>query len=134
MFEKPIYSKMDALFALSIDKYYPNDLSYRFSLQTFPMVSRHKLFLLKMCPKEHIPLRNDKHNDLYQVFNIIWGTWKHSCNTIQEIYNHKIQVNNECLIMYRPELIRVYAIEREVEEMIVWNSALMTFEIWNNFD
>ena len=30
MFKKPIYSKMDALFALSIDKYYPNDLSYRF--------------------------------------------------------------------------------------------------------
>ena len=35
---------------------------------------------------------------------------------IQEIYDNQIQVNTECLIMYRPVLIRVYAIERGVEE------------------
>ena len=67
---------------------------------------------------------------------------------IQEVYNNKIQVNNECLIMYRPEpgkcyslpeprvyaIREVFAIERGVQEMIVWNSALLTFEIWNYFD
>ena len=75
-----------------------------------------------MYPKEHIPLRNNGHNDLYQALNIYIyiyiyeGLENIHVIQIQEIYNNKIQVNTECLIMYRPVLIRVYAIEREVEE------------------
>ena len=52
---------MDAVFAFSIDKYDPNE--------TPPIVS-HGIKAQVLYVKEHNPLRNNEHNDLYQVLKI----------------------------------------------------------------